>query len=362
MGDGIKIYLPLDSSKVYKVATSIIDYAIKKKIAIQCKVRNFHANDTLTIRTAHKEDIETIIEYVNKKHKKDINLGNPFIPEAQGINTCIDGQISYNRVLARLLDKYLYDKKMSGTLNIVSTRDFSNFIKEELNNLQGKSWHYYYLLYGLNDMRMYQDFVLVSDIIRSNLERELSLNDIEEYQKMKKFKPGDKYEYTDEELIEIKKKALREIFISLKNSYDANDKTSNSIEYLHRVIMEYIDRDNIRVFTRKNKIRYMINEYYPKEILQEYLLEMGYDTLINAAIETKLKYGDKQMHGAIKKFVEEKDLSGFTNTSGYRSELGFIIPPELLIRKLKESESLGNNLISDTVINDREERKINGRK
>ena len=211
-------------------------------------------------------------------------------------------------------------------------------------------------------MRMYQDFVLVSDIIRSNLERELSLNDIEEYQKMKKFKPGDKYEYTDEELIEIKKKALREIFISLKNSYDANDKTSNSIEYLHRVIMEYIDRDNIRVFTRKNKIRYMINEYYPKEILQEYLLGMGYDTLINAAIETKLKYGDKQMHGAIKKFVEEKDLSGFTNTSGYRSELGFIIPPELLIRKLKESESLGNNLISDTVINDREERKINGRK
>lgn len=362
MGDGIKIYLPLDSSKVYKVATSIIDYAIKKKIAIQCKVRNFHANDTLTIRTAHKEDIETIIEYVNKKHKKDINLGNPFIPEVQGINTCIDGQISYNRVLARLLDKYLYDKKMSGTLNIVSTKDFSNFIKEELNNLQGKSWHYYYLLYGLNDMRMYQDFVLVSDIIRSNLERELSLNDIEEYQKMKKFKPGDKYEYTDEELIEIKKKALREIFISLKNSYDANDKTSNSIEYLHRVIMEYIDRDNIRVFTRKNKIRYMINEYYPKEILQEYLLEMGYDTLINAAIETKLKYGDKQMHGAIKKFIEEKDLSGFTNTSGYRSELGFIIPSELLIRKLKESESLGNNLISDTVINDREERKIYGRK
>ena len=362
MGDGIKIYLPLDSSKVYKVATSIIDYAIKKKIAIQCKVRNFHANDTLTIRTAHKEDIETIIEYVNKKHKKDINLGNPFIPEVQGINTCIDGQISYNRVLARLLDKYLYDKKMSGTLNIVSTKDFSNFIKEELNNLQGKSWHYYYLLYGLNDMRMYQDFVLVSDIIRSNLERELSLNDIEEYQKMKKFKPGDKYEYTDEELIEIKKKALREIFISLKNSYDANDKTSNSIEYLHRVIMEYIDRDNIRVFTRKNKIRYMINEYYPKEILQEYLLEMGYDTLINAAIETKFKYGDNQMHGAIKKFIEEKDLSGFTNTSGYRSELGFIIPPELLIRKLKESESLGNNLISDTVINDREERKINGRK
>lgn len=366
MTDGIKIYLPLDSSKVYKVATSVIDFAIKKKIAIQCKVRNFHANDTLTIRatsrTTSKEDINAIIEYVNKKHKKDLNKGNPFIPEVEGINTCMDGQVSYNRVLARLLDKYLYDKKLNNTLNMVSERDFSNFIKEELNNLQGKNWHYYYLLYGLKNKRMYQDFVLVSDMIKSNMEGDLSLEDIEKYQGMKKFKSDDKYEYTSEEADEIKKKALREIFVSLKNSYDTNDKINNSIEYLHRVIMEYIDKDNISVFTRNNKIRYIINKYYPREVLKEYLLEMGYDTLINAAIETKLKYGDKQMHGAIKKFMEEGDLSVFTNTSGYRSELGFIIPSELLIRKLKESQLKGNSLISESVITEREEiKKSNGR-
>lgn len=366
MTDGIKIYLPVDPSKIYKVATSIIDFTIKKKIAIQCKVRNFHANDTLTIRATNKdtnkEDINAIIEYVNKKHKKDLNKGNPFIPEIEGINTCSDGQISYNRVLAKLLDKYLYDKKLSNTLNMISEIDFSNFIKEELNNLQGKNWHYYYLLYGLKNKRMYQDFVLVSDMIRNNMVSELSLDDIEKYQKMKKFKSNDKYEYTDEETDEIKKKALREIFVSLKNSYDINDKINNSIEYLHRVIMDYIDKNNIRAFTRNNKIRYIIDKYYPKEVLKEYLLEMGYDTLINAAIETKLKYGDKQMHGAIKKFIEESDLAGFTNTSGYRSELGFIVPSELLIRKLKESDKQGNNLISDNIIIEREERKISSGK
>lgn len=362
MGDGIKIYLPLETSKVYKVATSIIDFAMKKKIAMQCKVRNFHANDTLTIRTTNKEDINEIIEYAVKKHKKDLNTGNPFIPEVQGINTCIDGQISYNRVLAKLLDKYLYDKKMNGTLHLVTTRDFANFIKEELSNFEGKNWHYYYLLYDLKDMRMYQDFVLVSGMIKKNIESDLSLEDIEEYQKMKKFRPGDKYEYTSDELVEIKKKALREIFVALKNSYDASDKINNSIEYLHRVIMDYIDRDNIRAFTRNNKIRYMIDKYYPKEILQEYLLEMGYDALINAAIETKIKYGDKQMHGAIKKFVDEKDLSGFTNTSGYRSELGFIVPSELLIRKLKENESQEDSLISNIVANEEKEHKVSGRR
>ena len=329
---------------------------------MQCKVRNFHANDTLTIRTTNKEDINEIIEYAVKKHKKDLNTGNPFIPEVQGINTCIDGQISYNRVLAKLLDKYLYDKKMNGTLHLVTTRDFANFIKEELSNFEGKNWHYYYLLYDLKDMRMYQDFVLVSGMIKKNIESDLSLEDIEEYQKMKKFRPGDKYEYTSDELVEIKKKALREIFVALKNSYDASDKINNSIEYLHRVIMDYIDRDNIRAFTRNNKIRYMIDKYYPKEVLQEYLLEMGYDALINAAIETKIKYGDKQMHGAIKKFVDEKDLSGFTNTSGYRSELGFIVPSELLIRKLKENESQEDSLISNIVANEEKEHKVSGRR
>ena len=126
--------------------------------------------------------------------------------------------------------------------------------------------------------------------------------------------------------------------------------------------MDYIDRDNIRAFTRNNKIRYMIDKYYPKEVLQEYLLEMGYDALINAAIETKIKYGDKQMHGAIKKFVDEKDLSGFTNTSGYRSELGFIVPSELLIRKLKENESQEDSLISNIVANEEKEHKVSGRR
>lgn len=211
-------------------------------------------------------------------------------------------------------------------------------------------------------MRMYQDFVLVSGMVKKNIESDLSLEDIEEYQKMKKFRPGDKYEYTSDELVEIKKKALREIFVALKNSYDASDKINNSIEYLHRVIMDYIDRDNIRAFTRNNKIRYMIDKYYPKEVLQEYLLEMGYDALINAAIETKIKYGDKQMHGAIKKFVDEKDLSGFTNTSGYRSELGFIVPSELLIRKLKENESQEDSLISNIVANEKKEHKVSGRR
>ena len=89
---------------------------------------------------------------------------------------------------------------------------------------------------------------------------------------------------------------------------------------------------------------------------------MGYDALINAAIETKIKYGDKQMHGAIKKFVDEKDLSGFTNTSGYRSELGFIVPSELLIRKLKENESQEDSLISNIVANEEKEHKVSGRR
>lgn len=346
MSDGIKIYLPLEPSKTYKVSTSVIDFIMKKKIAAQCKIRNYHAIDTLTVRVVNKEDINTIIDFINKKFKKDIKKGNPFIPEVEGINTCIDGQISYNRVLARLLDKYLYDKKLSNTIDNVSIKEFSHFIEETLKNLQGKNWHYYFLLYELKDMREYQDFVLVSEMIKSNLDKDLSLDDIEQYQKIKKFKPKDKYQYSIEELDEIKKKALREILVFLKNYYDSSEKINNSIEYLHKVIMDYLDRDNITAFTRNNKIRYIINKYYPRETLKEYIIKMGYEALINAAIETKLKYGDNQLKGALSRLINERDLSGFTNTSGYRSELGFIIPTELLIRKLRVDEEQGNNLIN----------------
>ncbi|MGM9881431.1 MAG: hypothetical protein ACI31S_01125 [Bacilli bacterium] len=352
MDDGIKIYIPVDSSKMYKVATSILDFIIKKKIPAQFKMRNILANDALTIRCSSKEDIDQIIEYINKKIIKDINTSkiNPFIPVVEGINACVDGQVSYNRVLARLLDSYLYDKKLSGTITNVSVKEFSDFVGKEINNLQSRNWHYYFLLYKINNMRMYQDFILVASMIKDNINTKVSLDDIENYQKAKKFKPGDKFEYSSKEMEEIKKKALREILIYLKNFYDADDSINNSIEYLHRVMMEYISMNNLKGFTRNNKVRNVINRYYPNDIFKKYVTEMGYDTLINVALETKLKYGNDQLKGALCKLMKEGKLSGFTNEKGLRSELGFIIPSDLLVETLKISTINGRNLFEDIIV------------
>lgn len=350
ISDGIKIYLPINkTSKIYKVSTSIINFIKKKKIPAQIKLRNNHVKDSLTIRCLNKEDASILIEYINKKFKNDISTGNPFIPTIEGINTCVDGSLSYNRVLAKLLDNYLFDKKTNGSLDNVSCAEFSEFIGYQIDILQGAKWHYSFLLYGIKDKRMFQDFILIASMIKNNISSELFLSDLEAYQKMKKFKPGDKYEYDHSEIREINKKALRQLLIYLKNYFEYDDNINNSIKYLHKVMMDYIDKDNIKAFTSHGKIRHIIEKYYPRDIFEEYIKEMGYDALLNASLQTKLKYGDAQLKAALSELINKGKLSGFTNEKGYRSELGFIIPNELLVRMLNSHRNQENNLYEEII-------------
>lgn len=350
MSDGIKIYIPIDKpSRIYKVSTSIINFIKKKKIPVQFKLQNNHVKDSLTLKCLNKDDASLLIEYINKKFKNDISTDNPFIPSIEGINTCVDGSLSYNRVLARLLDNYLFDKKINGSLDTVSCAEFSEFIGCQIEILQGAKWHYSFLLYGIKDKRMFQDFILIAKMIKNNISSELFLNDLEAYQKMKRFKPGDKYEYDHSEKREINKKALRQLLIYLKNYLEYDETINNSIEHLHKVMMDYIDRDNIAAFTRYGRIRHIIEKYYPRDIFEEYIKEIGYDTLVNAALETKLKYGDDQLKAALSELMSKGKLTDFTNEKGYRSELGFIIPTELLVRMLNSHKNQENNLYEEII-------------
>ena len=48
--------------------------------------------------------------------------------------------------------------------------------------------------------------------------------------------------------------------------------------------------------------------------------------------------------------MKEGKLSGFTNEKGLRSELGFIIPSDLLVETLKISTINGRNLFEDIIV------------
>ena len=88
---------------------------------------------------------------------------------------------------------------------------------------------------------------------------------------------------------------------------------------------------------------------FTPEKLDALLTEMSYNALIDAVIATKEKYPNiNQAEYAIKLFVINSDLSGFTNDNNSRSYLGLVSLPTKIIDALTKDlpDSYKNALYS----------------
>lgn len=330
LADGYKIYIPIEEKNIYDVSSKILDLIVKNKIPSQYKLRNHYSYDAITIRFMSSEDTQLVINYINNKLTKYlINATNPFIPQIGAINACVDGEISYNRVLAKLIYRYIKESKKLNDGNDFSSRNFRMFIDKEIKLAKGREKEYFYYLYGLDNKRKYQDFLIVAEIIRDNIEKDILLDDLTNRKKEKKITSSNNKEYTQEELENIGKKSLREIIEILKERFDSDPDIKNSVDHLHKVMIDYMINGELKYFTEYRDVRNIIKKYFSQELFHKYLIKLGNEALEKVTIDTRIRYGPNQVQKALSELQLGK-IDSFTNVNGSRSELGLIIPKQLL--------------------------------
>lgn len=315
MHNSIKLYVSADLDNIYRVAEQLFNFMINEGIVMQCKVSKDMRNDALVCRVRTSEDVLKISKYLDSLSYSANVRPNPFLYDNGKVSVAKDGTLSYNSTLSKLLNGYLNLKRATRSLDKVSCQDFNNFINNQINMLKSNQKVYFMHLYKLSGEDSYRDFIMICNLISKNLNDSLSLEWIFKYAVSDL--DDNKYNYSKHD----EDKVLY-VINSLANYY--------SIEYVHQVIMKFIETGNLNLFTRRNDIRAVVSENFSGEAIKAIVSNLGWNAFISASKATYEKYGEEWLYNAIDKYLKNEGISGFTRDGDARSRLGLIIPPELL--------------------------------
>ena len=329
--NGIKIYVAVDETQIYSLSQNLFNYILQDNITAQCSVSKKMRNDSLVVRVSSKEEAEKIVYHLNSlryldkdkktKYKPKIHP-NPFTFYFQNASIAMDGKLSYNYTLSKLIEEYLNQKRINNSLSEVSSEDFKNFLINLYQKLKDNNSLIQKYSNG-ND----KDFIMILNLIIDTMDNKLSLNNVLNYKN--NFtninnKKEEDIKYTDEE-----RQMVISIIAALEKKY--------SISEMHARILKYFETENINLFTREFNIRKTVAEKFPPQKMKKIISDIGFDTLIEASYDTIEARGTRQLEYAIDFLLNEKGLDGFNNTINYsRSKLGYIIPTSLLIETIKK--------------------------
>ena len=318
LGNSIKLYIAVDPSIINNVASMVFDYIISENILSQSKISKQFRNDALVVRVRNKEDAEKIVNFVNGINYTSAVKPNPFIHSIGNVSMTLDGTLSYNKALTKLLSRYFNEKKEQQKLNTTSLDEFKIWLINEKEVLKSNNKNIINK-YEIKDNEQLKDFIMVMEILSKNLEGNIEKEDI--FKQQEKRLSNGKEEITKYSNNDFN--YILHIMNGLVNKY--------GIEESHERIMYYINkRVGVDIFTRDKNIRNIVINNFTPEKMKEELSKLGYDALINAINETTKKYNIEQTKYAIRRMIEEKTIEYFTNDNDARSYLGFIIPRELL--------------------------------
>lgn len=126
----IKLFIPLDKEHIEIGLKSILNYAINEDIAFEAKMADGLRSDNIVIRVPRLEDAMKLIAYVNNNSyiKKGFLPSNPFCFEIFNVGLAIDGNKSYNTVLARLITEYIREEYKMDELEKANLSKFVNYL------------------------------------------------------------------------------------------------------------------------------------------------------------------------------------------------------------------------------------------
>ncbi|MBQ8193276.1 MAG: hypothetical protein IJZ46_04330 [Bacilli bacterium] len=355
--NGIKIYVSIEPENLYRISESLFNFMIQENIIMQCKVAKEMRNDVLVLRVQKKEDAVKVSNYLNNLHYQSKIKPNPFLLDSGKVSMAMDGILSYNSTLSKLIREYLKFRKKLNNLHEVSEKDFANFVKAQLNELKQNGNRAYLNVYNLKSEEELKNFIMIGELIQKNINNTLTHEELFQYQKSNNeqiISPTSKetpqyhksnninnknISFTQEE----KEKVLY-VINRLSNYY--------SLEEVHARIMSYINTGRTEFFTRRDGIRYIVEENFPPYKMKNIISDLGWNAIISASNATLQKYGINQLYYAFNKILNNGGIDGFTNQNNVRSYLGFVIPPELLQEVLSNKARENNfSLTAENITN-----------
>lgn len=130
--DHLKIYVPLDVEHVEYGAKMIFDFLDQNNIPHVSKIGRRIRFDNIVIRLVHPEDVDKLLEFVNnnKYIQEGLIAPNPFAFQKDNLAMAVDGDISYNETVAKLIDLYIDYAQKNKLLNKVSTEAFYQYVND----------------------------------------------------------------------------------------------------------------------------------------------------------------------------------------------------------------------------------------
>lgn len=334
MNNSIKLYVSCDIKNLYNVTKSLFDYIIKENIITQSKIAKEMRNDVLVVRVSTPEEAIKIKNYVNSLKYKSTVKANPFILNAGNVSMTWDGgMFSYNGILCKLLKNYFDKKRKKRELINVSGEDFSKFIRREIFMC---SQNPSYLLNEYQNGSDITNFVKVANILADNLDGVLTEDKLFEYQNINSNSLAN-----DGILVDDRKDKLLYVIYKLSNYYDIN--------YVHKILVHYVNTGEVKVFTRKDSIRNIIIVNFPPDVLKKEIVDMGRRTFYECIQLTLEKYNKDQCIYAIARFILNGELDGFTRNYEVRNKLGFLVPKEWFSLIIKNELGSENDRIIDKI-------------
>ncbi len=316
--NNIKIYLSLEQNRISEVSSKIIEYMYKKKIPALYTIQNYYNDKVISISFINTEDLEIVSNYIKTRLKiNNISIG-------------IDGIISYDMVLSKIIERYMKEIDSYDKVNINS---LSTFIEDNILSLNKKKKEYIITLYELDSYEKYIDFIQLSNIIKDTINNELSIEKLQKYQKKMNIKKEQLF--TEKEIINVKRKAVRQLLDIMLEIYDNNSDINIIVDELHKNLLSFLKKEDYNFLPEEKSIRDIIKEKIAYNNFKEYLLDIGKETLLKVCNDTKTKYGEEQLKIALLEAQNTGDISSFTNMNGARSELGIVLPKEILIEMVK---------------------------
>ena len=142
--DHIKLYIPVSSENIDKIAKDLFTYLASKNIYHQSKIGSSERRDDIVVRLENATDIKIVEEYV--KNNPDIKKSSidkiPFNFTSEYISYAMDGHTSYNVLVCSYIKSYLENKKRNNLLNLksVSYEDFKNYSTAIYENCFGENY------------------------------------------------------------------------------------------------------------------------------------------------------------------------------------------------------------------------------
>lgn len=342
--DAIKLYISVDAENLYDVTTKVIEYMQKEDIFTQSKVAKNMRNDVLVVRVANGEEAKKVIDFVNSLGYKSNIKPNPFVFSSGKVSITKDGGLSYNYTICNIIANYLRDCKAKNKMDSANIDGLYKYVNDTIKKLKGPYKKEAMQLYQIDTERKYKDILMIFDIISKNLDGTITLEEIFKEEKSKNVSSTSTIKKDDKDKIKY-------VLSGLSKYYSTSD--------IHSIMMQYISDGRLEHFTRRDNIRQVMSSF-TSEKLDTILSEMSYNALIDAVLATKEKYPNiNQAEYAIKLFVINSDLSGFTNDNNSRSYLGLVsLPTKILDALTKDLPTSYKNALYSIINLSSEERNI----